>query len=119
MVLSLSALLTSVIFFNLRMRLGALVPIKCRLPECMRRILPVPVILNRLAAPRCVFSFSFGFDRLRGIAVNPLVSAYFNSSGSEPLLQHPFSEPAAPPGRCLPSEAALRSHQRRRFRPTG
>src|ERR1700693_1614601 len=77
MVLSLSALLPSVIFFSLRIRLGALVPIRWRLPECMRRILPVPVILKRLAAPRWVFSFSFGFDRLRGIAVNPLVSAYF------------------------------------------
>src|SRR5579863_1454637 len=77
MVFSLSALLTSVIFFSLRMRLGALVPIRWRLPECMRRILPVPVILKRLAAPRCVFSLSFGFDRLRGIAVNPLFLRIF------------------------------------------
>src|ERR1700688_4681725 len=71
MVLSLSALLTSVIFFSLRIRFGALVPIRWRLPECIRKILPVPVILKRLAAPRWVLSFIFGFDRLRGIAANP------------------------------------------------
>ena len=43
------------------MRRGFLVPSKWRLPECQRMILPVDVILKRLAAPRCVFSFIFLF----------------------------------------------------------
>src|SRR3972149_3976141 len=54
-----SAGLTCVSFFRWRMRLGRLVPSRWRLPECMRRILPLAVTLKRLAAPRCVFSFSF------------------------------------------------------------
>ena len=69
MVLAKSASLTLVSFLSLRMRLGALVPSRRRLPECIRSSFPVPVILKRLAAPRCVFSFIFGFDRLRGIAL--------------------------------------------------
>ena len=69
-VFSLSALFTSVSFFNFRIRFGAFVPIKCRFPECIRIIFPVPVILNRFAAPRCVFNFFFGFDRLRGMTQN-------------------------------------------------
>src|SRR5262245_48728097 len=68
MVLALSAGLTCVIFFSLRMRLAALVPSRWRLPECMRRSLPVAVSLKRLAAPRWVLSFLFGFEALRGIA---------------------------------------------------
>jgi hypothetical protein len=44
-----------------RIRLGLLVPNKCRLPEWARITLPVDVTLNRLAAPRCVFSFNFLF----------------------------------------------------------
>src|ERR1700704_4295900 len=70
--LGMSALLTSVSFFSLRIRPGALVPIKWRLPECMRRILPVAVILKRFLAPRWVFNFNFGFDAFLGIAGNPL-----------------------------------------------
>jgi hypothetical protein len=54
-----SALFTSVNFFKRRMRFGPFVPSKCRLPECERTILPFFVILKRLAAPRCVFNFSF------------------------------------------------------------
>jgi hypothetical protein len=50
------------------MRPGALVPIKCRLPECMRLILPFAVILKRFLAPRWVFSFSFGFVEFLGMA---------------------------------------------------
>jgi hypothetical protein len=34
----------------------------------MRTILPLAVILKRLAAPRCVFSFFFGFVEFLGIA---------------------------------------------------
>jgi hypothetical protein len=61
-------LFTNVIFFSLRMRPGAFVPIKCRLPECPRLILPLAVILKRFLAPRCVFNFNFGFDAFLGIA---------------------------------------------------
>src|ERR1019366_5360065 len=54
-----SAAWTSFNFFRRRIRLAFLVPSRCRLPECMRMIFPVDVILNRLAAPRCVLSLSF------------------------------------------------------------
>jgi len=50
------------------MRPERLVPVKWRLPEWARMILPVEVILKRLAAPRCVFSFFFGFVEFLGIA---------------------------------------------------
>src|SRR6266478_8749125 len=50
------------------MRPARLVPVKWRLPECARTILPVPVNLKRLAAPRCVFSFFFGLVEFLGIA---------------------------------------------------
>src|SRR4029077_15400884 len=50
------------------MRPWALVPVKWRLPECMRTILPVAVNLKRLAAPRCVFSFFLGLVEFLGIA---------------------------------------------------
>src|SRR5580704_4067842 len=49
------------------MRPGAFVPSRWRLPECMRRILPVAVTLKRFAAPRCVFNFFFGFEAFLGI----------------------------------------------------
>src|SRR2546430_5030066 len=65
--LSLHDALPILSFFSLRMRPCALVPVKWRLPECMRTILPVAVILKRLAAPRCVFSFFFGFVEFLGI----------------------------------------------------
>src|SRR5260370_30274979 len=69
-----SVRLTSVSFFSLRMRPCALVPVKWRLPECARTILPVAVNLKRLAAPRCVFSFLFGLLEFLGIAaISPLV----------------------------------------------
>ena len=55
-------------FLSLRMRPERLVPVKWRLPEWARTILPVEVILKRLAAPRCVFSFFFGFVEFLGIA---------------------------------------------------
>src|SRR6267378_7568374 len=70
--LATSALFTRVSFLSLRMRPGALVPIKWRLPEWPRRILPLAVILKRFLAPRCVFNFNFGFDAFLGIAGNPL-----------------------------------------------
>src|SRR5262250_1926148 len=72
MVLALSAWLTCVSFFSLRMRRAGLVPSRWRLPECMRTILPFAVILKRFFAPRWVFSFIFGFSELRGIALHPL-----------------------------------------------
>ena len=50
------------------MRPERLVPVKWRLPEWARMILPVEVILKRLAAPRCVLSFFFGFVEFLGIA---------------------------------------------------
>src|SRR6202043_4182474 len=83
---SLSAGLTSVSFFNLRMRFGALVPSRWRLPECMRRILPVAVILKRFFAPRWVFSFNLGFVELRGIALNPL-RALLRAELDQPLFE--------------------------------
>src|SRR5580704_2409139 len=43
------------------MRRGFLVPSRWRLPERQRMILPVEVILKRLAAPRCVLAFNFLF----------------------------------------------------------
>src|ERR1035438_463039 len=49
------------------MRPGPLVPSRCRLPECMRMILPVAVTLKRFAAPRCVFSFFFGLEAFLGM----------------------------------------------------
>src|ERR1700704_1964905 len=70
--LATSALFTSVSFFNLRMRPGAFVPIKWRLPECPRLILPFAVNLKRFLAPRWVFNFNLGFDVFLGIAGNPL-----------------------------------------------
>src|SRR5579859_193343 len=86
LVLARSALLTSVSFLSLRMRLGALVPSRCRLPECIRRILPVAVILKRFLAPRCVLSFNLGFVELRGIALNPL-RAMLRAEMDQPLLK--------------------------------
>src|SRR5882724_8810011 len=74
--LATSALFTSVSFLSLRMRPGAFVPIKWRLPECPRLILPLAVILKRFLAPRCVFNFNFGFDAFLGIAGNPLRQSY-------------------------------------------
>src|SRR5690348_99929 len=88
--LATSALLTSVSFLSLRMRPGAFVPIKWRLPECPRLILPLAVILKRLRAPRCVFSFSFGFDAFLGIAGNPLNNMFcrlLRRAGQAPPLQ--------------------------------
>src|SRR5437763_4129425 len=69
------ALFTSVSFLSLRIRPGALVPIKWRLPECPRLILPLAVNLKRFLAPRWVFNFNFGFDAFLGIAGNPLVNS--------------------------------------------
>src|SRR5258708_36176126 len=70
--LATSALFTSVSFFSLRMRPGLFVPIKWRLPEWPRLILPLAVNLKRFLAPRWVFNFNFGFDAFLGIAGNPL-----------------------------------------------
>src|SRR5271168_3938016 len=67
------------------MRPGFLVPSKCRLPECIRLIFPVPVILKRLRAPRCVFNFFFGFVEFRGIPLLPLV--YLECGGLTPLFR--------------------------------
>src|SRR5258706_13093105 len=54
------------------MRPGLFVPIKWRLPEWPRLILPLAVNLKRFLAPRWVFNFNFGFDAFLGIAGNPL-----------------------------------------------
>src|SRR5579863_85916 len=70
-----SALLTSVSFFSLRMRPGAFVPSRWRLPECERIILPVAVTLKRFAAPRCVFNFNFGLEAFLGISKSSLHTA--------------------------------------------
>src|SRR6267143_4409743 len=89
--LATSALLTSVNFFSLRMRPGLFVPIKWRLPECPRLILPLAVNLKRFLAPRCVFSFNFGFDAFLGIAGNPLdkfVCRSLRRAGETPPLQN-------------------------------
>src|SRR3974390_408165 len=84
MVFALSAWVTCVSFFSLRMRRAGLVPSRWRLPECMRTILPFAVILKRLRAPRCVLSFFLGFSELRGIALNPLRT--FQTSGAKAPL---------------------------------
>src|SRR5438045_7490135 len=55
------------------MRPCALVPVKWRLPECMRTTLPLAVILKRLAAPRWVLSFIFGFVEFLGIGILVLI----------------------------------------------
>src|SRR5258708_22691151 len=96
--LATSALLTSVSFFSLRMRPGAFVPIKWRLPECPRLILPLAVNLKRFLAPRCVFNFNFGFDAFLGIAANPLnkfLSAGCGAGGTNPALQNSLLLPPA------------------------
>src|SRR2546430_8814690 len=67
--LSLHDALPILSFLSLRMRPCALVPVKWRLPECMRTTLPVAVILKRLAAPRWVLSFIFGLVEFLGIAI--------------------------------------------------
>ena len=59
--------LTKVSFLSFRIRPERLVPVKWRLPECARMIFPLAVILKRLAAPRWVFSFFFGFFEFLGI----------------------------------------------------
>src|SRR5260370_17581823 len=92
-----SALLTNVSFLSLRMRPGALVPIKWRLPECPRLILPLAVNLKRFLAPRRVFNFNFAFDAFLGIAGNPLDN--FTS---------PFATAAA--ANCAPPNQAIRSN---------
>src|SRR5882724_5524139 len=88
--LATSALFTSVSFLSLRMRPGAFVPIKWRLPECPRLILPLAVILKRFLAPRCVFNFNFGFDAFLGIAGNPLDNLLCRllAGGASPTLQN-------------------------------
>src|SRR5256885_17273004 len=87
------------------MRPGALVPIKWRLPECMRLILPFAVILKRFLAPRWVFNFNFGFDAFLGIARNPLnklLGACFGGRGKAAPTK-PFA-----PSVSLPFATALR-----------
>jgi len=56
--LATSALFTSVSFFSLRMRPGLFVPIKWRLPEWPRLILPLAVNLKRPSWRRGAFSIS-------------------------------------------------------------
>src|SRR5207253_8463816 len=60
--------LTVVTFLSLRMRPEALRPVKWRLAEWPRRILPPAVTLKRLRTPRCVFNFILGFDAFLGIS---------------------------------------------------
>src|ERR1700731_1008702 len=73
------------------MRPGLFVPIKWRLPECPRLILPLAVNLKRFLAPRWVFNFSFGFDAFLGMAVNPLdkfLCRWLRRTGQAPPLQN-------------------------------
>src|ERR1700736_6530549 len=106
------------------MRPERLVPVKWRLPECARTILPVPVNLKRLAAPRCVFSFFFGLVEFLGIAgISPKIftrSRIFRlaarlAANLVLLPEHPSWAPAARPERCLPCAASFRSGRSRRF----
>src|SRR5260370_5604841 len=106
------------------MRPCALVPVKWRLPECARTILPVAVNLKRLAAPRCVFSFLFGLLEFLGIAaISPLVLTKAIALAARAAanlvlpLARPSWEPAAPPGHCLPCAASSRSDRARRSPP--
>src|SRR2546428_3364215 len=119
-----SALLTSVSFFSLRMRPGALVPIKWRLPECPRLILPFAVNLKRFLAPRWVFNFNFGFDAFLGIAGNPLdnlLRRLLRRGGGEPpppkyfffllsFLQRTKEYYSSLLPSCLPLRGAVRAY---------
>src|SRR5260370_23050249 len=89
--LATSALFTSVSFFSLRMRPGALVPIKCRLPECPRLILPLAVNLKRFLAPRWVFNFNFGLYLFLGICQFPLLR--FGADPEQAALNPPPPSP--------------------------
>ncbi len=102
---SISVGCTCVIFFKRRMRFAGLVPSKCRLPECMRSALPLAVNLNRLAAPRCVFSFFFTFCLF--LATSSLFCACLRLSRLLRVskLPRPSWAPEAPSGRWLPCVA--------------
>jgi hypothetical protein len=65
------------------MRPEALRPVKWRLAEWPRRILPPAVSLKRLRAPRCVFNFIFGFDAFLGIAKTFLLPLELSKSRRE------------------------------------
>src|SRR5215472_16363966 len=78
--------LTVVSFFSLRMRPEALRPVKWRLAEWPRRILPPAVILKRLRAPRCVFSFILGLEAFLGIAKPFLWPLQLSVRGREIVL---------------------------------
>src|ERR1700732_1980439 len=108
------------------MRPERLVPVKWRFPECARMILPVAVILKRLAAPRCVFSFFFGLVEFLGIAgISPQI--FLRSRTATPAarlaanlalpLAHPFWALRARREHCLPCAAWFRSGRARRFHP--
>src|SRR5712664_3089325 len=107
------------------MRPERLVPVKWRLPECARTILPVAVNLKRLAAPRCVFSFFFGLVEFLGIAgISPkksLRETELFRPGARLAAnlvlprEHPSWAPAAQPERSLPCAASFRSGRSRRF----
>src|SRR3989442_15511929 len=115
--LATSALLTSVNFFSLRMRPGLFVPIKWRLPECPRLILPFAVNLKRFLAPRWVFNFNFGFDLFLGIAGNPLD----NLLGRLPRQAGPFGSAQgkqARPYKIVSRCATAESPQRREISPS-
>src|SRR5580692_7352534 len=99
--------LTSVSFFSLRMRPGAFVPIRWRLPECIRLILPFAVILKRLRAPRWVFSFSFGFVEFLGMALNTLL----DGRGLHRRCNSVFREPINGHGVPCPYENQIRGHK--------
>src|SRR5258707_2883943 len=105
------------------MRPERLVPVKWRLPECARTILPVAVILKRFAAPRCVFSFFFGLVEFLGIAgispqnfyANRTVTPAARLAANLVLLpERPSWERAARPKHCLPCAASSRSARARR-----
>src|SRR5260370_10507877 len=143
-----SAGLTSVNFLSLRIRPCFFVPVKWRLPECIRTILPVAVILKRLAAPRCVFSFFFGLVEFLGITEilsyprrNSFYAYILLNWGAAALRpykhietftpaarlaadlawppERPFWARAARRERCLPCAASFQSGRARRFHPAG
>ena len=68
----------------LRMHSGKRHLLGSKAPGRMRSILPLAVILKRFFAPRCVFSFFFGFSELRGISFEPSPSRPVMPSSGNP-----------------------------------
>src|SRR5260370_20862486 len=92
MTLAIVALLTRASLLSLRMRPGALVPIKWRVAEWTRWVLPLAVNLKRFLAQRWVFNFNFGFDAFLGIAGNPLLNSFCHTISCPTLQPNYHSE---------------------------